>query len=61
MDVNIIAQALTEQNQLLKEIRDSLHRLESKVDGNTIQQQQPSNVSQGSPALAHLNSLGINW
>ena len=54
-------QLLLEQNQILKEIRESLQRIESKLEGTPSQTPQPSKEVQSSSALAHLNSLGITW
>jgi len=62
MDNSILIQLLNEQSEQLKKISQRLDSIEKALKNNSpsfqpeIQQQ-----IQGSSALAHLNSLGINW
>jgi hypothetical protein len=61
MDEAYITQTLNKQTQLLEQILERLKRLEQKPSETSIQQPVYSDPLNQSPALAHLNSLGISW
>jgi hypothetical protein len=62
MDNSILLQLLNDQSEQLKKISQRLDSIEKALKKNTpsVQPEVQQQV-QGSSALAHLNSLGVNW
>jgi hypothetical protein len=62
MDNSILLQLLNDQSEQLKKITQRLDSIEKelKLNSSSPQPEIPQQF-QGSSALAHLNSLGINW
>ena len=62
MDETFIIQTLNKQTLLLEQILERLNKLEQNTIKNTpVPQASYSDLVNQSPALAHLNKLGVNW
>ena len=60
MDNSILIQMLNDQSEMLKKISQRLDSIEKELKRDSPQPQIQQEIK-GSSALAHLNSLGVNW